>query len=299
MLQITDTHQHLWDLERLNLPWVHGVPVLNQSFRMSDYQNAAEGIAICRTVYMEVDAHADQKQQEIDDITPHCQDSENAMQSLVCSADPSSSRLKQFLDDNAKNPYLKGVRQVLHNPEILPGHCRTSEFVKGVRELGRRGLLFDICIRPAELPDVVELCRQVPETTFILDHCGNPDPYIVNGERQPTPSSADSDFGHTREDWLAALQMLGRFENVICKISGIIARAEEGWSVTTLAPTVNACLDAFGEDRVIFGGDWPVCTLGASLSQWISVLREIIADRSQTAQEKLFHLNAGRLYRLD
>ena len=86
---------------------------------------------------------------------------------------------------------------------------------------------------------------------------------------------------------------------MVCKISGIIARAEKGWSAATLAPTVNSCLDAFGEDRVIFGGDWPVCTLGASLSQWIAALREIVADRSQTAQDKQFHLNAGRLYRLD
>ena len=159
--------------------------------------------------------------------------------------------------------------------------------------------LFDLCIRPAELPDAVELCRQVPETTFVLDHCGNPDPCIVNGERQPDSSSPDTTFFHTRTSWLDAIQTLGKLENVVCKISGIIARAEKGWSAATLAPTVNACLDAFGEDRVIFGGDWPVCTLGASLSQRIAALREIVADRSQTAQDKLFHLNAGRFYRLD
>jgi len=298
MSMITDTHQHLWDLERLNLPWTQGVPQLKQTFLMADYQSAAAGTGICRTVYMEVDAHADQKQQEIEDISPFCKDSEDPMQGIVFSTDPSSPKLKNFLDRNSGNPSLKGVRQVLHNPEIPPGYCRTPEFVEGVRELGRRGLLFDICIRPAELHDALELCRLTPDTTFILDHCGNPDPYVVNGERKPDLSS-DSIFNHTRESWLWAIQELGELENVVCKISGILARAEAGWTPATLAPTVNACLDAFGENRVIFGGDWPVCTLGGSLSQWVSALQEIVVSRSQTLREKLFHTNAGRLYQLD
>jgi L-fuconolactonase len=91
---------------------------------------------------------------------------------------------------------------------------------------------------------------------------------------------------------------LGELENVYCKISGIVARAEAGWNTDTLAPTVNACLDAFGVDRVVFGGDWPVCTLGSSLAQWIAALKEIVANRPEEIQEKLFSLNAERLYQL-
>ena len=83
-----------------------------------------------------------------------------------------------------------------------------------------------------------------------------------------------------------------------CKISGIGARAETGWNPGTLAPTVNACLDAFGEERVVFGGDWPVCTLGSSLAQWVATLKEIIAKRPTEMQEKLFSLNAEQLYQL-
>ncbi|SVA70051.1 uncharacterized protein METZ01_LOCUS122905, partial [marine metagenome] len=64
-------------------------------------------------------------------------------------------------------------------------------------------------------------------------------------------------------------------------------------------PTVNACLDSFGEDRVVFGGDWPVCTLGASLSEWVAALRQIVHNRPEIQQEKLFHLNAKRLYNLE
>ena len=299
MIKITDTHQHLWDLERLNLPWLDNVPALKQGYLPADYLKAAEGNGIYRTVFMEVDAHAEHKQKEIEDMTLLCKSDEEIMQGIVISGNPGDSGFSEFLELNSGNHYIKGVRQVLHTPEQQPKHCLSSEFMQGIRELGKRGLLFDICIRPAEIQDAVELCRQNPETIFMLDHCGNADPYVVNGQRREDTSPQDSTFVHTRENWQEGIRQLGRLDNVYCKISGIISRAETGWNAETLAPTVNTCLDAFGEDRVVFGGDWPVCTLGASLSEWVAALRQIVHNRPKIQQEKLFHLNAKRLYNLE
>ena len=151
MLDIIDTHQHLWNLDRLKLPWVDGVPSLNRSFEISDYLKAAEKSGVTRTVYMEVDAHPDDKQKEIDDMTQHCQAESYEMLGMVVSADPGKSGFTKFMDTNCNNPFIKGVRQVLHNPEQAPKYCLTPEFVRGIRELGKRKLLFDICIRPCLL----------------------------------------------------------------------------------------------------------------------------------------------------
>ena len=298
MLDIIDTHQHLWNLDRLKLPWVEGVPALNRSFEISDYLKASASSGIRRTVYMEVDAHPVDKQKEIDDMTPHCQEDSDLILGMVVSADPGKPGFAEFLGANSGNPFIKGVRQVLHNPEQVSKYCLTPEFVQSIRALGKRDLLFDICIRPAELHDAVELCRQVPETTFVLDHCGNADPYVVNGHRKIDSSSSDTTYIHSKESWQKGIFKLGELENVYCKISGIVARAETDWNAETLAPTVNTCLEAFGEDRVVFGGDWPVCTLGASLSQWIAALKEIVSTRPTVVQEKMFSINAERLYQL-
>ena len=298
MLDIIDTHQHLWNLDRLKLPWVNGVPELNRSYKFNDYLKAAEISGVTRTVYMEVDAHQDHKQKEIDDMTLHCQEDSDLMLGMVVSADPGKPGFTEFLGANSGNPFIKGVRQVLHNPEQASRYCLTPEFVQGIRALGKRDLLFDICIRPAELHDAVELCRQVPETTFVLDHCGNADPYVVNGHRKIDSSSSDTTYVHSKESWQKGIFKLGELENVYCKISGIVARAETDWNAQTLASTVNTCLEAFGEDRVVFGGDWPVCTLGASLSQWIAALKEIVSTRPTVVQEKMFSINAERLYQL-
>jgi L-fuconolactonase len=247
---------------------------------------------------MEVDAHPVDKQKEIDEMTPRCQEDSDLILGMVVSADPGKPGFAEFLGANSGNPFIKGVRQVLHNPEQASKYCLTPEFVQSIRALGKRDLLFDICIRPAELHDAVELCRQVPETTFVLDHCGNADPYVVNGHRKIGSSSSDTTYIHSKESWQKGIFKLGELENVYCKISGIVARAESDWNAETLAPTVNTCLEAFGEDRVVFGGDWPVCTLGASLSQWIAALKEIVSTRPTVVQEKMFSINAKRLYQL-
>jgi len=78
-----------------------------------------------------------------------------------------------------------------------------------------------------------------------------------------------------------------------------VASAPAGWRAEHLAPAVNHCLDVFGPDRVVFGGDWPVCLLGSPLSGWVNALREIVNSRSQQDQRKLWSENAIKFYRLN
>jgi L-fuconolactonase len=86
---------------------------------------------------------------------------------------------------------------------------------------------------------------------------------------------------------------------VVCKISGIVVTAKaNGWQASDLASVVNFCLDTFGENRVFFGGDWPVCTLRATYQQWLDALNEIVRSRSAEFRRKLFHDNAAAFYKL-
>jgi predicted TIM-barrel fold metal-dependent hydrolase len=93
---------------------------------------------------------------------------------------------------------------------------------------------------------------------------------------------------------------LAKRDRVVCKISGIVARAnKDNWAAEDLAPIVNHCLDVFGPDRVMFASDWPVCTRVASLRQWVEALRSIVANRSEAERRKLFSENARRVYGLN
>ena len=177
---------------------------------------------------------------------------------------------------------IKGLRQVLHASTTPAGYCLAPEFIAGVRELGRRGLSFDLCMRGTELADGVKLAQACPQTRFILDHCGNPDV-----KQKPTAQ------------WLRAIEAFGKLPNVAGKISGVIAGSDpQKPAIEQLAPFVNHMWESFGPDHVVFGGDWPVCLLGGSYAKWVETLRAIAAGRPRADQQKLFHDNALRVYRL-
>lgn len=295
MIPIIDTHQHLWDLSKFTLPWVNGAPAINRSYLQSDYAEATAGLHVVKAVYMEVDVEPSQQVDEALYIIDQCQRSDTPTVGAVISGRPASTDFAAYIGQFKGSPYIKGVRQVLHGPETPAGYCLQPTFVKSIQLLGELGFSFDLCLRPGELSDAVKLVAQCPGTRFVVDHCGNADAYIVADINVPSSEPAP----HTRQQWMDDMQALANHPNVICKISGIIARMLPGqWSAATLAPTVNHCLDAFGPDRVVFGGDWPVCTLGASYREWATALREIIAVRSETEQRKLLHDNAERFYAL-
>lgn len=282
MIPIVDTHQHLWDLNRFKLPWLAGEPKLDRCHLPADYRRAAEGLGIVKTVYMEVDVDPTQQAAEARYVLDLCDEDKAMPAAAVISGRPASEGFAAYLDEFRDRKPLKGVRQVLHVPATPPGICLDPKFVAGMRVLGDRGLSFDLCVRSGELGDVTKLLDLCPKTSFVLDHCGN-------------PSVRAKDLSAWKRD----LARVAERRNVAAKVSGIVASAAPGpWTADDLAPIVDYVLDTFGPDRVVFGGDWPVCTLAASLGQWVEALRKIVANRAEADRRKLFHDNAVRVYRL-
>jgi L-fuconolactonase len=295
-LPIVDCHQHLWDLTKFKLPWLSGEGPLVRSFVMKDYLAAIEGTGITKAVYMEVDVDPSQQQAEIDHLTEICQSGKAPTVAAVVSGRPASDGFAKYISQFKSNPYLKGIRQVLHGGQTPAGYCLSDAFVRGIRQLGEQGLSFDLCMRPGELADGVKLAGICPDTRFIVDHCGNGDLKAFFKADDPRLASAKPE--HEAAAWKRDMESLARRKNTICKISGIIARVPKEWSADDLAPVVNHCLDTFGPDRVIFGSDWPVCLMGAPLAEWVKALRQIIAERPLEEQKKLLAENATKFYSL-
>jgi predicted TIM-barrel fold metal-dependent hydrolase len=122
-----------------------------------------------------------------------------------------------------------------------------------------------------------------PDVTFILDHCGVPQVK----ERVLDP-------------WRSHIVEIASLSNVYCKVSGLVAYADsERWSENDLRPYVEHVISSFGWDRVLFGSDWPVCTLSAAYQQWVETLCSLTQGAGDVNQGKLFYDNAIRVYRLD
>jgi predicted TIM-barrel fold metal-dependent hydrolase len=282
---IIDTHQHLWDLSQFQLSWLKndGSSVLGKSYVTSDYLEATKNVNVVQTVYMEVDVIPEQHNAEADYVLKLCEAQDNPMTGAVISGRPGEAGFGKYMERFASNAFIKGVRQVLHGGTPA-GYCLQKQFVESVKLLGEMNKSYDLCMRPNELMDGVKLIDQCPKTRFVLDHCGN----------GPIAPKDKNDFAM----WLQGLQEMAKRPNVVCKISGIVASAPEAWKTSDLEPVVQASIEAFGEDRIMFAGDWPVCLLRSSYERWVNALKELVKNRSNTFQKKLFHDNALKFYGL-
>jgi len=286
---IIDTHQHLWVRDKIDPPWVAGAAgILRLSYGLEEYREATRGLNV-RTIYMEIAAAEQDLDREAEAAIAWCREPTSRMVGAIVGGRPASDGFAEYLDRHTASRAVQGVRQILHAGSTPPGTCLDPKFAAGMRVLGEKGLTFDLCMRPGELPDGAKLAEQCPETRFVVDHCGNVDPKVFL--KGGTPS-------HSADDWKRSMERLAKLPNVVCKISGLVARAPLMWDAGTLAPAVNHCLDVFGPDRVIFGSDWPVCLSRATIQQWVAALREIISTRSAQDQEKLWSGNALGLYKL-
>ncbi len=279
-MRIVDTHQHLWDLDHLELSWNKEEPKLNRSFLMTDYLEAIHGLGIEQSVFVEADVDEPWMLDEARFVLKLADAKDNPVSGVVAAARPEKDDFRDYLEKIAGHPALKGIRRILHTQPDAAGQGGT--FIENVGSLGSYGLSFDLCVLARQLPIAIDLVRQCPHTNFILDHCGVP---------QVKEKALDP--------WRDHLRQISPFPNVACKISGLVAYADpERWSANDLRPYVEHCIESFGWDRVMFGSDWPVCTISSSLKKWVETLFLLTQSESEENRKKLFYENATRIYRL-
>jgi predicted TIM-barrel fold metal-dependent hydrolase len=279
-MQIIDAHQHLWDVDLFRYSWLESLPALNRSFRMPDYLTAAKGLNVVKSVHLEADVDEPYMVDETRHLLALADRADNPLEGIVACGRPESEVFRFYLDKIAGHPKLKGIRRVLHTQPDEVG--QGTNFLRNVAALSDYGLSFDICVLARQLPIAIKLVSKCPDVVFILDHCGVPQVK----ERNLDP-------------WRSQIAEMAKFTNVVCKISGLVAYADpRQWTAEDLRPFVEHVIANFGWERVLFGSDWPVCTLSASYQQWVAALQAITHGAGQANQKKLFHDNAVRVYRL-
>ncbi|WP_423066510.1 amidohydrolase family protein [Devosia sp. CN2-171] len=274
-MRIVDTHLHLVFMDRFTYPWLAGAGALNRDWHAEAYFTEAEKLGIEAALHMEVDVAESDMEAE----TRFVLGAHPKIAGAIAACRPESPDFPAYLDRLAAIPGVKAFRRILHtSPDEL---SQSPLFAENLRLLGSRNLPFDLCVLARQLPVGGELVAKCPDTQFILDHCGVPDV-----------------AGNAIDPWRDNIKKLAELPNVAAKISGIVAYADPNWTVDDLRPYVEHIIDSFGWDRVVFGSDYPVLTLTADLTRWVTALKEIVGGASPDEQAKLFHRNAERLYRL-
>lgn len=172
--------------------------------------------------------------------------------------------------------YLVGIRHQVHD-EADPEWLLRDDVRRGLRAVQDAGLAYDVLVRTRELPAALDTARAFPELRLVIDHSAKPP--IASGELQP---------------WADRLASLARLEHVSCKLSGLVTEADwRRWRPEDLVPYVDRLVGWFGEDRLLFGSDWPVCTLAARYEDVV-----LAAERAVGRSGKVFGENAAKLYAL-
>lgn len=280
-MPMIDCHQHLIYLEKYPYSWAEEIPQLaGKAFRMEDYLKLIEGKGEIRTIFMETSPDDPHWREEAKFVYSLADQEDTIIDGVVVNCRPESEEDFEAYIECARHPKLVGFRRILH---VVPDEVsQQPRFVENVRVLEKHNLTFDLCFLARQLPLAVQLAVQCPNVQFIVDHCGVPD--IAGGALEP---------------WRADIRKLAELPNVACKISGVLAYcAPDQTTADAVRPYVEHCIESFGWDRVVWGSDWPVCTVTSDLPEWIDITRQLVVGEDETNQRKLFHENAERIYGL-
>lgn len=275
---IIDTHVHLADTKHFNHPWMESVPSLNQTWTLKDFDAALDDVRIGKMLFMEVNCRADDVVREVAWATSLAQQ-DSRLKGVIAKAPVElGTRVVETLQIYRENPLVKAIRRLIQ--EETEGFCLRPAFLEGLRQVGACGYVFDICIHHTQLGDTLEMVRRCPDVRFVLDHIGKPG--IATGVREP---------------WSTQIGELAAMENVACKISGVVTEANhQQWTFNDLRPFLDRVVEAFGFDRLLFGGDWFVQTLASTYPRWVEVVDRTLSGCSDEEIRKVYVTNAETIY---
>jgi L-fuconolactonase len=296
---IVDAHHHIWDPAARRHAWLDGLPTLDRRFDLADFERASAPEGVTASVLVQVLASAAETEEFLalaaasggavggggeagGESTGQTAAGVVGVVGWVDLTSPAVADEITRLRELPGGRRLAGIRHLVQD-EPDPGWLRRPAVQRGIRAVGAAGLACDLLVRPAQLPAALAVTGDLPGVRFVLDHGAKPD--IASGGREP---------------WASLISDLAARPNVSCKLSGLVTEAGPGWQPAQITPYIDHLLDRFGPGRLIFGSDWPVCTLAASYGEVVALARDALASRLGLAElNAVFAANAVAAYRLE
>jgi len=295
MRRIVDAHHHLWDLNACHYPWLmaRGVirffgdptPIQND-YLVADLRDDAADYELSASVHIQVGVAPGDELKETAWLQQSGDDA-GLPSAIVAFCELDAVEAPQQLAAQLQFSRLRGVRQIIGRSaeeDAVTGSGALIEepaWRENLALLGELGLSFDLQLTPGQMPHVAEALAEAPDTDVALCHCGSPWDQTKAG----------------LASWREGLRLLASLPNVYCKISGL-GMFDHNWTVDSIRPIVEACIDTFGAERSMFGSNFPVDKLHRSYHEIWQAFERISAGLSERQQQLLFGDTARSFYRI-
>jgi L-fuconolactonase len=275
---ILDAHHHLWKFSEKDYGWMDdSMSVLKRDYLPSELEKEISKAGVTGTVVVQARQTVEETRWLLE-----LADSHPFIKGVVGWIDLRSPKLEHQLKEFAHHPKLVGVRHVIHDESDDDFMLRPA-FVKGIERLEAFNLTYDLLLFPKHLARAIELASMFPNQRFVLDHISKP--FIKSGIIKP---------------WKDDIEALAAQPNVWCKISGMVTEASfDSWKYEDFVPYMKVVCDAFGNDRIMLGSDWPVCKLAGEYAEVMNIPYEFFGDLSEDDKKNVYSQNAIDCYQLN
>lgn len=272
-----DSHQHFWNYSPNRQVWMNeDMAVLKRDFSPHDLEPLLKRCNLDGCVAIQ----ASQSEEENDFLLGLAANS-TFIKGIVGWVDLQSENIKERLSFYKQFTIMKGFRHVIHDETDINFMLRPA-FLNGIKELSDFNFTYDILIYHYHLANTLALIKKFPEQPFVIDHIAKPE--IRNRQM---------------EDWKMQLSAIAAYPNVYCKISGLTTEATwHKWQYEDFKPYLTVVTELFGTDRIMYGSDWPVCTLSSSYEKMYEIAERYFSGFTKNEQDKFFGLNAIQFYNL-
>lgn len=274
-----DAHQHFWRYTPARLPWITAqMACLRRDFQPAELTALLDAHGVDGTIA--VQACGDDT--ENDALLAHA-DACARIIGVVGWLDPRAPDLAARLDALSAQPKLCGFRHQIQDAPDPVAYLAAPDVRAGIRRIQRRGYVFDVLVHGRDLDAAARCCRACDDHFLVLDHLGK-------------PQIGAGDFAA----WRRSLEAFRDLDHVAAKLSGLVTEADwHRWTPAQLRPYLDAAFDVFGPARLMFGSDWPVCTLAADYGEVCALIDDYAGALSAAERERVFAATARRVYDLD
>ena len=274
-MNILDTHHHLWDLSLRSYDWITELPEnesikINRNFLINDLDVLADENNVTGTIC--VQAH--QSEEEALWLLEIAKNS-NLIKGVVCWVDLKNSNIGFSLDKYQTYDKFCGIRHVWHD-EKNEDWIMDPKVIKGLKTLSERQINFDFLVRPNHLKYIFEVYEKIPKLNGVIDHIAK-------------PKIKENIF----EPWAENISELSKIDSLNCKISGMVEEMNESQEISILKNYTDHVIESFGNDKVMYGSNWPVCLTKKSYSEVLEIAKSI---SNNLEPEEFFYTNGKSFY---